>query len=149
MRAESSRIFHSLRRAIAKASARDSGSSSLRSAPTSQSCGSGTCPVLGHGYHWRLHNNLRSFTLKVLKHCITVVTGVSGSGHSSLVFDMIATESQRQLNESYSHKPVEHLDTVLTHQPVAPRCNWAATSRKCLTMAFRSGLARHYYSKSN
>ncbi|MCP1463245.1 hypothetical protein [Pseudomonas sp. S3E17] len=44
--------------------------------------------------------------MKVLKHCITVVTGVSGSGHSSLVFDMIATESQRQLNESYSRKPV-------------------------------------------
>lgn len=53
------------------------------------------------------------------------------------------------LNESDSRKPVEHLDAVLTHQLVAPRCNWAATSRECLTMAFRSGLARHYYSKSN
>lgn len=48
------------------------------------------------------HNNLRSVTLKVPKHRITVFTGVSGSGKSSLVFDTIAAESQRQLNESHS-----------------------------------------------
>lgn len=48
------------------------------------------------------NNNLRSVTLKVPKHCITVFTGVSGSGKSSLVFDTIAAESQRQLNESHS-----------------------------------------------
>lgn len=47
-------------------------------------------------------NNLRSVTLKVPKQCITVFTGVSGSGKSSLVFDTIAAESQRQLNESHS-----------------------------------------------
>ncbi|WP_311054398.1 excinuclease ABC subunit UvrA [Pseudomonas protegens] len=48
------------------------------------------------------NNNLRSVTVKVPKHCITVFTGVSGSGKSSLVFDTIAAESQRQLNESHS-----------------------------------------------
>lgn len=48
------------------------------------------------------NNNLRSVTLKIPKHCITVFTGVSGSGKSSLVFDTIAAESQRQLNESHS-----------------------------------------------
>lgn len=48
------------------------------------------------------NNNLRNVTLRIPKHCITVFTGVSGSGKSSLVFDTIAAESQRQLNESHS-----------------------------------------------
>ncbi|MCG7390340.1 excinuclease ABC subunit UvrA [Pantoea sp. ACRSB] len=48
------------------------------------------------------NNNLCSVTLYIPKHCITVFTGVSGSGKSSLVFDTIAAESQRQLNESHS-----------------------------------------------
>lgn len=47
-------------------------------------------------------NNLRDVSLCIPKHCITVFTGVSGSGKSSLVFDTIAAESQRQLNESHS-----------------------------------------------
>jgi len=47
-------------------------------------------------------NNLKNVTLKIPKHKITVFTGVSGSGKSSLVFDTIAAESQRQLNETYS-----------------------------------------------
>ncbi len=40
--------------------------------------------------------------MKIPKKKITVFTGVSGSGKSSLVFDTIAAESQRQLNETYS-----------------------------------------------
>lgn len=48
------------------------------------------------------NNNLHDVTLKVPKRCITVFTGVSGSGKSSLVFDTIAAESQRQFNESQS-----------------------------------------------
>ncbi|WEK02972.1 MAG: excinuclease ABC subunit UvrA [Candidatus Devosia phytovorans] len=47
-------------------------------------------------------NNLRDVTLSIPKHEIVVFTGVSGSGKSSLVFDTIAAESQRQLNETYS-----------------------------------------------
>ncbi len=47
-------------------------------------------------------NNLKDITLEIPKHKITVFTGVSGSGKSSLVFDTIAAESQRQLNETYS-----------------------------------------------
>ncbi len=47
-------------------------------------------------------NNLKGVTLTIPKHKITVFTGVSGSGKSSLVFDTIAAESQRQLNETYS-----------------------------------------------
>jgi excinuclease UvrABC ATPase subunit len=47
-------------------------------------------------------NNLKNLSLEIPRNKITVFTGVSGSGKSSLVFDTIATESQRQLNETYS-----------------------------------------------
>ncbi|MGK5557801.1 ATP-binding cassette domain-containing protein [Actinomadura kijaniata] len=47
-------------------------------------------------------NNLRDLTLRIPKEQITVFTGVSGSGKSSLVFDTIAVESQRQLNETFT-----------------------------------------------
>lgn len=47
-------------------------------------------------------NNLKNIDLKIPKQKIVVFTGVSGSGKSSIVFDTIASESQRQLNESYS-----------------------------------------------
>ncbi|MEU3599044.1 excinuclease ABC subunit UvrA [Streptomyces sp. NPDC006798] len=47
-------------------------------------------------------NNLRDVSLAVPKNRITVFTGVSGSGKSSLVFDTIAVESQRQLNETFT-----------------------------------------------
>jgi len=46
-------------------------------------------------------NNLRGVTLRVPLGRMTVVTGVSGSGKSSLVFDTLAVESQRQLNEVF------------------------------------------------
>jgi excinuclease UvrABC ATPase subunit len=47
-------------------------------------------------------NNLKNVSLQIPKHKITVFTGVSGSGKSSIVFDTIATEAQRQLTENYS-----------------------------------------------
>ncbi|MBN6053976.1 excinuclease ABC subunit UvrA [Nonomuraea sp. RK-328] len=47
-------------------------------------------------------NNLKNLSVEVPKHAITVFTGVSGSGKSSLVFDTIAAESQRQLNETFT-----------------------------------------------
>lgn len=46
-------------------------------------------------------NNLKHLTLTIPKHAITVFTGVSGSGKSSLVFDTIAAESERLLKETY------------------------------------------------
>ena len=46
-------------------------------------------------------NNLKNISLDVPKRKITVFTGVSGSGKSSLVFGTIAAESQRLINESY------------------------------------------------
>ena len=47
-------------------------------------------------------NNLRDVSLDIPKRRLTVVTGVAGSGKSSLVFDTIAAESQRLVNETYS-----------------------------------------------
>jgi excinuclease UvrABC ATPase subunit len=47
-------------------------------------------------------NNLKDVTLRIPKRKITIFTGVSGSGKSSIVFDTIATEAQRQLNENFS-----------------------------------------------
>ncbi len=47
-------------------------------------------------------NNLKDVTLKIPKRKITIFTGVSGSGKSSLVFDTIAAEAQRLLNENFS-----------------------------------------------
>ncbi|MCC0656386.1 excinuclease ABC subunit UvrA [Clostridioides sp. ES-S-0123-01] len=48
------------------------------------------------------HNNLKNISLKLPKNKIIVFSGVSGSGKSSIVFDTIAAESQRQMNETYS-----------------------------------------------
>jgi excinuclease UvrABC ATPase subunit len=47
-------------------------------------------------------NNLKDISLAIPKRRLTVFTGVSGSGKSSLVFDTIAAESQRLINETYS-----------------------------------------------
>ncbi|HZG03677.1 MAG TPA: excinuclease ABC subunit UvrA [Streptomyces sp.] len=47
-------------------------------------------------------HNLKGVTVAIPKRRLTVVTGVSGSGKSSLVFDTIAAESQRQLNETFT-----------------------------------------------
>jgi len=46
-------------------------------------------------------NNLQNVSLKIPKHQITVVTGVSGSGKSSLVMDTIAAKSRRELNDTF------------------------------------------------
>lgn len=47
-------------------------------------------------------NNLKNVDIELPKRRLTVFTGVSGSGKSSLVFDTIAAESQRLINETYS-----------------------------------------------
>jgi excinuclease UvrABC ATPase subunit len=47
-------------------------------------------------------NNLKNISLSIPKNKIVVFTGVSGSGKSSIVFDTIAAESQRQMNETYT-----------------------------------------------
>ena len=47
-------------------------------------------------------NNLKDVSLRIPKHKITIFTGVSGSGKSSIVFDTIAAEARRQLNDTFS-----------------------------------------------
>lgn len=47
-------------------------------------------------------NNLKDVSIEIPKRRLTVFTGVSGSGKSSLVFNTIAAESQRLINETYS-----------------------------------------------
>ncbi|GAA3470661.1 excinuclease ABC subunit UvrA [Nonomuraea roseola] len=68
-------------------------------------------------------NSLKNVDLDIPKRCLSVVTGVSGSGKSSLVFDTLAAESGRQLNEtfsafaqgrlpSYGQPDVDHLENL-------------------------------------
>src|SRR5579871_1270957 len=52
--------------------------------------------------HGARENNLKDVSLEIPKRRLTVFTGVSGSGKSSLVFGTIAAESQRLINETYS-----------------------------------------------
>lgn len=59
-------------------------------------------------------NNLKNVSLRVPKRKITIFTGVSGSGKSSIVFDTIAAESTRLLNENFSM-------FVLTFLPRVPQ----------------------------
>lgn len=70
-------------------------------------------------------NNLRDVSVEIPKRRLTAFTGVSGSGKSSLVFDTIAAESQRMINETYSafvqgfmptlaRPEVDHLDGLTT-----------------------------------
>src|SRR5260370_17325343 len=47
-------------------------------------------------------NNLKNISLRIPKRKITIFTGVAGSGKSSIVFDTLATEAQRQMNENFS-----------------------------------------------
>lgn len=60
---------------------------------------------MDHGYieiTGARENNLKNINVKIPKKKITIFTGVSGSGKSSIVFDTIAQESGRQLNETFS-----------------------------------------------
>jgi energy-coupling factor transporter ATP-binding protein EcfA2 len=52
--------------------------------------------------HGARENNLKDVSVEIPKRWLTVFTGVSGSGKSSLVFGRIPTESQRLINEAYS-----------------------------------------------
>src|SRR6187397_610285 len=74
---------------------------------TTRSDQSSTLPQAADRHHLiRVHgarvNNLKDLSLEIPKRRLTVFTGVSGSGKSSLVFDTIAAESQRLINETYS-----------------------------------------------
>ena len=74
-----------------------------KAAPKSKS--TATVAADGHDVirvHGARENNLKDISLELPKRRLTVFTGVSGSGKSSLVFGTIAAESQRLINETYS-----------------------------------------------
>lgn len=57
-------------------------------------------------------NNLKNISLEIPKNLVTVFTGVSGSGKSSLVFETIGAEAQRQINEtqnSFTRNRLNHI----------------------------------------
>lgn len=56
-------------------------------------------------------NNLKNISINIPKKEITIVTGLSGSGKSSLIFDTLAAESQRMLNDTYS----SYIQQLLPH----------------------------------
>lgn len=73
----------------------------------SRATGRGTQPHTADSHDLiRVHgarvNNLKDVSIEIPKRRLTVFTGVSGSGKSSLVFNTIAAESQRLINETYS-----------------------------------------------
>jgi excinuclease UvrABC ATPase subunit len=77
----------------------------MKAKKTPPSVPAATVPADGHDrirVQGARENNLKNVTLELPKRRLTVFTGVSGSGKSSLVFGTIAAESQRLINETYS-----------------------------------------------
>ena len=82
-----------------------------------------------HGFievHDANQNNLQHVNVKIPKDAITVFVGRSGSGKSSLVFDTIAAESRRELNETFPSFTQQYLPKYgqpdvgsIDHLPVA------------------------------
>ena len=73
--------------------------------PEKKTANDATHPADGHDLirvHGARVNNLQDVSVEIPKRRLTVFTGVSGSGKSSLVFSTIAAESQRMINETYS-----------------------------------------------
>lgn len=82
-------------------------------------------------------NNLKHVDIELPKHSLVVFTGVSGSGKSSLLFDTIYTEAQRQLIETFSSfararlpklsRPdvdeIKHLSTPIVIDRVCEHCH--------------------------
>src|ERR1700749_614258 len=78
--------------------------------------------------HGARENNLKDITLQIPKRRLTVFTGVSGSGKSSLVFDTIAAESQRLINETYSAFVQGFMPTLARPSPVRARMSSRSNS---------------------
>ena len=68
-------------------------------------------------------NNLKDISVELPKRRLTVFTGVSGSGKSSLVFGTIAAESQRLINETYSAFVQGFMPTLARWCPSSWRCS--------------------------
>ena len=71
-------------------------------------------------------NNLKDVSIEIPKRRLTLFTGVSGSGKSSLVFGTIAAESQRLINETYSAfvQALWHIRPCRTRNTLAFFAKW-------------------------
>src|SRR5213083_1729435 len=113
-------------------------------------------------------NNLKDVSVEIPKRRLTVFTGVSGSGKSSLVFGTIAAESQRLINETYSafvqgfmpnlsRPEVDHLEGLTTaiivdqeRMGANPRSTvGTATDANAMLRVLFSRLGRPYIGSSN
>ena len=83
-------------------------------------------------------NNLKHIDVNIPKHLITVFTGRSGSGKSSLVFNTIAAESERLLNESYS----SYIQFHLNQQP-KPKVGEIKNLPVAMTISQNASMAIH------
>lgn len=103
-------------------------------------------------------NNLKNVSIDIPKRKLTVFTGVSGSGKSSLVFDTVAAESQRLINETYpgfvqgfmqslARPDVEHLEG-LTAAIIVGQEPLAANTRSTFgTVTDITGMLRVLFSR--
>ncbi len=66
-------------------------------------------------------NNLKNVSVRIPKRKITVFTGVSGSGKSSLVFDTISAEAQRQLKRRFLHSSAIGCPSSVSRTPIGSR----------------------------
>src|SRR5437016_12552572 len=97
-------------------------------------------------------NNLKDVSVELPKRRLTVFTGVSGSGKSSLVFATIAAESQRLINETYSallqgfmprlRRPDVGLLEALTTASVADQERMGANARSTVGTATQASAMR-------
>ncbi|WP_418128475.1 excinuclease ABC subunit UvrA [Variovorax sp. 375MFSha3.1] len=82
-----------------KKTAKTTAKTTTKAAPSTQHAADSHDMIRVHGAR---ENNLKDISIEIPKRRLTVFTGVSGSGKSSLVFGTIAAESQRLINETYS-----------------------------------------------
>ncbi len=76
-------------------------------------------------------NNLQDVSLQIPKRKLTIFTGVSGSGKSSIVYDTIATEAQRQLYENFSLFIRNFLPSIHSPTPTRSKISiWPSSSTR-------------------
>src|SRR5437762_4634520 len=80
-------------------------------------------------------NNLKDISIELPKRRLTVFTGVSGSGKSSLVFGTIAAESQRLINETYSAFVQGFMPTMARPEVEDRKSTRLNSSHRCISYA--------------